>query len=590
MSQIQLVKEATDIVAVIGERITLQGAGAQFKGVCPFHAERSPSFFVSPILQRYKCFGCGEAGDAFDFLQKYDGLSFQETLEELAEAAGIELEKYQANATDQLRSDILATLASAQQYYHYLLTKHKVGKPALAYLRDRGISSDTTQQFSLGASTSGWDGLIAYLHEKKKVPLTLLERSGLAITNRGRTYDRFRNRVMFPLTTHRGQVVGFSGRSLPGEDDRGAKYINSPETMVYHKSELLFGFSQLHSEIRKANSIILVEGEFDVLASVQAHQNNVSAIKGSALTKDHVRLLRRSVQQVILALDTDAAGREATKKAIAIIKDGQEQGEQSLELRVATLSQGKDPADLVAQDPGLWRKAIKQSVTAYDFLITTALNQYDADSPSGKRQIMQDIVPVLRQVSHAVEREHYVQRLSKELGVSLASINSDLSTTGPRKKTTQPEKKTSVDAPSNPQELRILSVFIHSPQEKLATRAEQLLQFTWQTPGTKEILQMIQKHPDASVAAIDRLLASDLQDILAQWYLSDAINKDSELVAGDQDWKQLVARLKKQQATRELAEISEQLATFDDKDILSPEEEVEQRALLERVVRLQRLT
>jgi len=438
MSQIQLVKEATDIVAVIGERITLQGAGAQFKGVCPFHAERSPSFFVSPILQRYKCFGCGEAGDAFDFLQKYDGLSFQETLEELAEAAGIELEKYQANATDQLRSDILATLASAQQYYHYLLTKHKVGKPALAYLRDRGISSDTTQQFSLGASTSGWDGLIAYLHEKKKVPLTLLERSGLAITNRGRTYDRFRNRVMFPLTTHRGQVVGFSGRSLPGEDDRGAKYINSPETMVYHKSELLFGFSQLHSEIRKANSIILVEGEFDVLASVQAHQNNVSAIKGSALTKDHVRLLRRSVQQVILALDTDAAGREATKKAIAIIKDGQEQGEQSLELRVATLSQGKDPADLVAQDPGLWRKAIKQSVTAYDFLITTALNQYDADSPSGKRQIMQDIVPVLRQVSHAVEREHYVQRLSKELGVSLASINSDLSTTGPRKKTTQP--------------------------------------------------------------------------------------------------------------------------------------------------------
>jgi len=147
-----------------------------------------------------------------------------------------------------------------------------------------------------------------------------------------------------------------------------------------------------------------------------------------------------------------------------------------------------------------------------------------------------------------------------------------------------------VDAPSNPQELRILSVFIHSPQEKLATRAEQLLQFTWQTPGTKEILQMIQKHPDASVAAIDRLLASDLQDILAQWYLSDAINKDSELVAGDQDWKQLVARLKKQQATRELAEISEQLATFDDKDILSPEEEVEQRALLERVVRLQRLT
>lgn len=434
MSQIQAIKEATDIVAVIGTRVILQGAGAQFKGLCPFHGERSPSFFVSPILQRYKCFGCGESGDVFNFLQKYDGLSFQETLEELADAAGIELEKYQSNATDQLRSAILATLATAQQYYHYLLTEHKVGKPAQEYLRSRGIAKDTIRQFSLGASTPAWDGLIAYLHEKKKIDLKLLEQAGLVITNRGRTYDRFRNRVIFPLTTHRGQVVGFSGRSLPGDDDHGAKYINSPETMVYHKSELLFGFSQLHSEIRKANAVVIVEGEFDVLASVQAHQNNVSAIKGSALTKDHVRLLRRSVKQVILALDTDAAGREATKKAIAVISQDQADGAPPLELRVATLPQGKDPADLVEKDPGLWRTAIKQSATAYDFLITTALSQHDSSSPSGKRDIMDDLIPILRQVSHAVEREHYVQRLSKALGVSQASIVSDLNKQGPQKK------------------------------------------------------------------------------------------------------------------------------------------------------------
>ncbi|MDA1079753.1 MAG: DNA primase [bacterium] len=589
MSQIQAVKEANDIVAVIGSRITLQGAGAQFKGLCPFHPERSPSFFVSPMLQRYKCFGCGESGDVFNFLQKYDGLSFQETLEELAEAAGIELEKYVSNATDQLRSDILSTLAAAQQYYHYLLTEHKVGKPVQEYLRSRGIAKDTIRQFSLGASTPAWDGLIAYLHEKKKMELKLLEQAGLVITNRGRTYDRFRNRVMFPLMTHRGQVVGFSGRSLPGDDDHGAKYINSPETMVYHKSELLFGFSQLHSEIRKANAIVIVEGEFDVLASVQAHQSNVSAIKGSALTKEHVRLLRRSVKQVILALDTDAAGREATKKAIAIITQDQESGGAPLELRVATLPQGKDPADLVNHDPGLWRTAIKQSATAYDFLITTALSQHDAATPSGKREIMDDLIPVLRQVSHAVEREHYVQRLSKALGVSQTSIVSDLNKRGPAQKAA-PKVAQQIVAESNPHEAKILTAFIHSPQEVLAERAQQLLEFTWRTAGTTEILEMIKAHPTATVAAIDRLLASDLQAVLTQWYLSDAVNSNSSLEVGRRDWSQLIARLKKQQAESELAELSRQLQAFDSKDTLTPEEEAEQRALLERVVLLQRLT
>ncbi|PIR60122.1 MAG: DNA primase [Candidatus Pacebacteria bacterium CG10_big_fil_rev_8_21_14_0_10_44_54] len=590
MSQIQTIKEATDIVAVIGVRISLQGAGAQYKGICPFHAERSPSFFVSPVLQRYKCFGCGETGDVFDFLQKFDGLSFQESLEELADAAGIELEAYQPSGADKLRADILATLAMAQQYYHYLLTEHTVGKPVRAYLRDRGVTKDIIKQFSLGASSPSWDGLIAYLHEKKKVDLKLLEQAGLVITNRGRTYDRFRARVMFPLTTHRGQVVGFSGRTLSSEVDKGAKYINSPETMVYHKSELLFGFSQLHSEIRKANSIVIVEGEFDVLASVRAHQNNVSAIKGSALTKEHVRLLRRSVKQVILALDTDAAGREATKKAIAIIQN-QPEGETPLELRVATLVQGKDPADLVEQDPGLWRSAIRHSSTAYDFLITTALTQYDPKTASGKRQIMQDLVPVLQQVTHAVEREHYVQRLSKELSVTTESIVSDLRIKGPQQRMSSKNKTAGLIAPPEyPQELRVLSAFIHSPEAKLAARAEQLLQFSWNSPGTTEILQTIVKQPDTAVAIIDRQLPSDLQAIVTQWYLTDAVSKNSQQEVGEQDWKQLIARFKKDKIKQQLAEISKQLAAFDTKAELTTEEELQQRKLLEEVVLLQRLT
>ena len=254
MSQIQEVKDANNIVEIVGEKIDLRPSGSSFKARCPFHSEKTPSFFVHPEMQRYRCFGCGATGDVLDFLQNYDGMTFYEALKYLADRASITLKDFNRTSEDEEREQLLGILNLAKEYYHYLLTQHEAGKPALAYLKERGTNSQSIKLFNLGYSLSSWDGLIKYLHQKKKYPLELIAKTGLIIKGKGdRYYDRFRGRVMFPLKNHRGQVVGFSGRLLTAQA-KEAKYINSPETSLYHKSKLLYGYSELFREIRKANS------------------------------------------------------------------------------------------------------------------------------------------------------------------------------------------------------------------------------------------------------------------------------------------------------------------------------------------------
>ncbi|MDQ3007992.1 MAG: DNA primase, partial [bacterium] len=328
MSQIQEVKEASDIVALIGERIQLQRSSSNFRGLCPFHGERSPSFFVSETMQRYKCFGCGETGDVFTFLERYEAMTFGESMKYLAERAGIALTQYHSNQEDDHKEQLLAVLNLAKEYYHYLLTTHPAGEPARAYLKERGITAESIRLFQLGYSLDSWQELLSYLHGKKKFSLELLAEAGLTVSGKqNRPYDRFRGRLMFPLTNHRGQVVGFSGRILDSEA-KEAKYINSPETTLYHKSQMLYGYSELFQEIRKKKEIIIVEGEVDVISSSQAHVNNVAAIKGSAFTADHLKLISRVAETLLFSLDMDSAGTAATKRAITLTKD------HALDLRV----------------------------------------------------------------------------------------------------------------------------------------------------------------------------------------------------------------------------------------------------------------
>ncbi|MEK7458270.1 MAG: DNA primase, partial [Patescibacteria group bacterium] len=317
-NQVQEVKDAIDIVQMIGERVHLTKAGKSFKGLCPFHSEKSPSFFVTSDIQRYKCFGCAKSGDIFTFLEEYEGMTFAESLQELAGRAGITLERHVFTKDDVERQRLYEILSLAREYYHYILTEHKSGKPARDYLQSRGVAHETITTFKLGYALDSWDALQRYLINKKKYTRKELLDAGLLVQgNSNRPYDRFRGRVMFPLTDTLGKVVGFSGRVLDPKA-KEAKYINSPETQLYHKSELLFGYSILKPIIKKEEEVFVVEGELDALSSYQAGVKNVVAIKGSALSDQQMRLLSRTAKRVVLALDADNAGVEATIRAIEV--------------------------------------------------------------------------------------------------------------------------------------------------------------------------------------------------------------------------------------------------------------------------------
>lgn len=424
MSQVQQIKEATNIVEVIGERLELQRAGGHYKAPCPFHSEKSPSFFVSESMQRYKCFGCGESGDVITFLEKYEGMTFLEALEDLAEKAGITLKKFtqsaMGSAAEDERKKILEVLDITKEYYHYLLTQHSVGEKARQYLKDRQIKTESVNLFTIGYSSQEWDSLFHYLTKKKKYSPELLEKAGLVIKGKkGGYYDRFRDRIMFPLRNHRGQVVGFSGRVLDPKI-KEAKYINSPETSVYHKSAMLFGYAELLQHIRKAKWVVVVEGELDVIASTQAHVNEIVAVKGSALTEEHAKLLKRVVDRVILSMDTDSAGVEATKRAIKVLAP------QGLEVRVAQVPAGKDPDDLVKQDPGLWRDAVKHTLSVYAFLIDQAIKAHGIGSGEAKRKVLEEVGLVLAEMSHAVEQDFYIKQLAEKLNVREDLVREDV--------------------------------------------------------------------------------------------------------------------------------------------------------------------
>lgn len=319
--QVEQIKSKIDIVEVIGERVVLKKAGRHFKGLCPFHSEKTPSFIVSPERQSFKCFGCSEGGDVISFLEKYDGMSFLEALEMLAKRAGITLESYRPTSQDVYKKKLLEIMSLSSEYFHFLLTRHKSGEEARSYLKSRGIVNEAISQFNLGYAPNQWRSVSEFLVNKKKYAPEDLEAVGLVIRkDTTGFYDRFRGRVMFPLKDHKGVVVGFSGRTLL-KDEKEAKYINSPETMLYSKSKMLYGLWENREYIRKADAIVLTEGELDVIPSWQAGVRHVVAIKGSAFTSEQAQLIARFTKNIVMSLDADSAGQEAIKRAVNIAEN-----------------------------------------------------------------------------------------------------------------------------------------------------------------------------------------------------------------------------------------------------------------------------
>lgn len=418
------VKQKTDIVALIGEHVKLTRAGKHYKGLCPFHSEKTPSFIVSPELQIFKCFGCSESGDVFSFLQKYEGMEFREALQFLADRAGITLT---GGFTQGTYKEVLYKINEiAAQFYHYLLLNHQSGRAALDYvLTKRGTNKQSIKTFMLGYAPENPLALFTFLTQKKKFNREDIERSGVVANVNGRAVDRFRGRVIFPLFDHRGNTVALAGRILPGpRADKLAKYINSPETEIYHKSSVLYGLNITKKAIKTEKKAIIVEGELDLISSYQNGVQNVVAIKGSALTHEQVLLLSRLTSEIILALDSDLAGDAAARRGITLATNA------GLTVKVTRNDPYKDPDEFARADPEGYKKAIQKAQNVWDFIIESIVAKYDVRSGDGKAKLSRELVPLLSSIEDKIVQAHYAGIIAHKIGVSTEVVLNQLESVG----------------------------------------------------------------------------------------------------------------------------------------------------------------
>lgn len=416
-NQIEEVKNKTDIVSLISEYIEVKKAGRNYKANCPFHGEKTPSFMITPELQMYKCFGCGKSGDVFTFLEEHEGMEFSEALKYLAEKAGITLTLVKTAESSE-KEKILEINKTALSFYNYALLDHPQGKKILEYLKNtRGLSDDSIKLFKLGYSPESFDALATFLINKKKLNKIDLEKAGLLV---GRGIDRFRGRVIFPLSDHRGNIVGFAGRILPWVNQDMAKYINSPDTPAYHKSHILYGMDITKSDIREKKYAVIVEGELDMISSYSAGIKNVIAIKGSALTEDQLRLIGRFCQKIVLCLDSDFAGDEAAKRgSIMAVNMG-------FEVKVAHLEGYKDPDEIAKKDPDAYKKAIENAIDIWEFLVNQVFLKYDSGTGTGKSAISKEIIPLLRLIQDKIVQAFYVEIVARKLSVPTDAVLNEI--------------------------------------------------------------------------------------------------------------------------------------------------------------------
>jgi DNA primase len=436
MSEVDDVKAKIDIVEVISEFVPIKKSGRNWKGLCPFHGEKTPSFMVSQELQIYKCFGCQAGGDVFDFLMRIEGMEFGEALRTLAKRAGVILkERVTDTPTGRQKERLYEINHLSEEFYHYLLTSHSMGKGALEYVTGRGIKKEMVELFKIGFSPNMWDGLQQFMVGKKKIPPEELEAAGLVIRKTAQPgergyYDRFRGRLVFPLRDHRGNTVGFSGRVIPGitgqtsggrpTDGEEPKYINTPETVAYQKRMVLYGLDLARQEIKRLDQAILVEGELDMISSYQAGVENVVGVKGTAITSDQVRLLRRIASELVVALDADFAGDAAARRGIELADAA------GFSIKVAKLKYGKDPDDCAQHSPDIWRESIAAAIPVYEYLMESAKGRYGVETAEGKRRVGRELIPIWARISDPIMRASLTHDLAKLLGVEEVVVRQEV--------------------------------------------------------------------------------------------------------------------------------------------------------------------
>jgi len=420
---IEEIRTRSDIVEVISTYIPLKQKGKNFWALCPFHHEKTASFSVNPDKQIFYCFGCNAGGNVFNFLMQYEKMEFPEAVRALAEKCGVDIKTSKERLSQSSRDELYKLNEAAASFYHNLLLKKGEGETASKYLRDRGISEKTVEEFRLGYAPDRWDNLVNYM-KKEGVQPELLVQAGLAVQSKkekGTYYDIFRKRLLFPIFNVRRKVIGFGGRALV-QGDNSPKYLNSPETRIYSKGRELYGLSHSSGHIKETGYVIVVEGYMDFLTPYQGGVRNIVATLGTALTTEHIRLLKRYASNVVIVYDSDAAGELASLRGLDML------AEEGLNVRILTLPEGFDPDDFVRSKGAqkFEEQSKKDSLDLFDYKLGLLLARYDKSRIEDKAIVSREMLQTISKIDNAIIKSGYIKRLAERLNIYEHAILEEL--------------------------------------------------------------------------------------------------------------------------------------------------------------------
>ncbi len=540
-SEIEQIKSRLNIVDVVGEYIKLEKAGINYRALCPFHNEKTPSFFVSPSRQMWHCFGgCNEGGDIFKFVMKIEGIEFIDALKLLAKKAGVQLKtsskKYEEIKTQ--REKLLDICKKATIFFSTQLNKSKTGLEAKDYLMKRGLKEETIKEWKIGYAPSTWDSLCNYLiglgYERKDII-----DAGLASE---KFFDRFRSRIIFPICDFNGQPVGFTGRVFNSDDE--AKYLNTPNTLLYDKSQALYGLDKAKVEIRKNDSCVLVEGNVDCIMSHQSGIKNCLAVSGTALTPAHLGIIKRFSNNLILSFDMDLAGNNATKKGIDMaLRNG-------FNVKVISMNSEKDPADIIlSSGEDEWKKIIKEAKPINQFYFDLSFKDRNVKSVEDQKKIVSELLPIFKKIDNTIEQTYWIQKLAEKLSIREDDIRQEMKKVNLPKQEVEVQKEKTGKSRKELLEETILSMVLIEPSMVETLTEEQKKLFTF----------LEKENNDSYIIMKSELLKEEDIDINEEWrkcvYEIEKIYKEEKR-------KKIMADIKEKEKEGSFEEVKKLLLEF----------------------------
>jgi len=489
-SDVEEIKNRISVVDLVGEYVRLQKAGSAWRALCPFHNEKTPSFMVSEERRSFHCFGCGKGGDIFTFVMEMEGLDFREALEQLAQKAGVELQKstFKDKEARNEKARLYQILDLAAKWYEKNLWEGKGKEKILGYLRERGLEDETIKKFRLGYAPDGWKNILEFLL-KRGYKIGEIAKTGILVDKNPKFealnpkqiqnqktkflnsgyYDRFRDRIMFPVQDITGRVVGFAARVAPGGDEKTAKYVNTPQTELYDKSRVLYGLNFAKAEIKKRDEVVLVEGNMDVIASQQAGFQNTIAVSGTAFGLEQIKVIKRYTENIKMAFDMDSAGQAAARKSAKVCL------ENDLNVRIVLLPKGKDAADVVQGDKAVWGKAVEKAREVVEYFFEDVFSRHDSKKPVDKKKIAKELLNIVKDIANPVEKGHWIKSLAEKLGVGEGALIEILKKAreGPRisagKKENIPERSGGKEKAVEKRIIGLLFAFPRETEKKMKT-------------------------------------------------------------------------------------------------------------------------